>query len=57
MQRLEKLVMSTMVPMQVIATFLLDFLSVGYVHVVLRMSSEVVGALFVDHGCISLGEE
>ena len=33
------------------------FVSVGYVHVVLRTSSEVVGALFVNHGCILLGEE
>ncbi len=34
-----------------------QFVSVGYVHVVLRTSSEVVGALFVNHGCILLGEE
>jgi hypothetical protein len=42
MQRPEKLVMSTMVLMQVITTFLLDFLCIGYVNVILRMSSEVV---------------
>jgi hypothetical protein len=33
------------------------FVSVGYVHTVLRTSGEVVGALFVNHGGISLGEE
>ncbi len=33
------------------------FVGVNYVHVVLRMGSEVVGALFVDHGGILLGEE
>ena len=32
------------------------FVGVGYVHVVLRMSGEVV-VLFVDHGGISLGGE
>ncbi len=33
------------------------FVSIGYVHDVLRMSGEVVGTLFVDHGGILLGEE
>jgi hypothetical protein len=33
------------------------FVSIGYVHVVLRMSGEVVGVLFVNHGGILLGEE
>ena len=32
-------------------------MSVGYVHVVFRMSGEVVGVLSVDHGCILLGGE
>ncbi len=49
--------MSTMVPMQVIATFSLRFVSVSYIHVLFRMSSEVVGALSVDHGCVLLGGE
>ena len=33
------------------------FVSVGYIHVVFGTSSEVVGALSVDHGCVLLGEE
>jgi hypothetical protein len=33
----------------------LGLVSVGYVHVVLRMSSEIVGALSIDHGWIALG--
>ncbi len=33
------------------------FVSVSYVHVVLRTSSEVDGVLFDDHGGILLGEE
>ncbi len=34
-----------------------QLVSVSYVPVVLRTSSEVVRALFVDHSCILLGEE
>jgi hypothetical protein len=33
------------------------FVSIGYVHVALRTSGEVVGVLFVDHGCILLEKE
>ncbi len=32
------------------------FVSVGYIHVVFGTSGEV-GALSVNHGCVSLGEE
>jgi hypothetical protein len=31
--------------------------SVGYVHVAFGTSGEVIGVLFVDHGCVSLREE
>ncbi len=33
------------------------FVSVGYVHTVLRTRSEVFGVLFVNHGGFLLGEE
>jgi hypothetical protein len=33
------------------------FVSIGYHHTVLRISGEVIGALFVNHGGILLGEE
>ncbi len=32
------------------------FVSVGYAHTVLRTRGEVIGALFVNHGGILLGE-
>ncbi len=33
------------------------FVSIGYIHVVFGISSEVIGALSVNHGCVLLGEK
>ncbi len=55
-QRLEKSVMSTMVPMRVIVTFALVCERRLY-PCCFGMSGEVVGVLSVNHGCVLLGEE